>query len=93
MSKLNSYILVSTVAESANLKLYTSMHCIYKWVGHYIDHWSKYHIVFPLVRKSAAEVGLDLQNLVFAYLGVPRIPHSDNGREFVNDIVHDVANS
>ena len=62
-------------------------------MGHYNDHWSKYHVLFALARKSAAEVGLGLQNLVFAYLGVPRILHSDNGREFVNDIVHDVARS
>ena len=66
---------------------------IYKWVGHYMDHWSKYHVLFPLAHKSAAEVGLGLQNLIFAYLGVPRILHSDKGREFVNEIVHNVAKS
>ena len=63
----------------------------YKWVGHYMDHWSKFHILFPLMRKSAAEVGLNLQNQVFAYLGTPRILHSDNGREFVNEIVHELV--
>ena len=56
-----------------------------------MDHWSKFHVIFPLARKSAAEVGLGLQNHVFAYLGTPRILHSDNGREFVNEIVTDVA--
>ena len=30
---------------------------------------------------------------MFAYLGTPRILHSDNGREFVNEIVHDVVKS
>ena len=48
-------------------------------------------VLFPLSRKSAAEVGLNLQNRVFAYLGTPRILHSDNGREFVNEIVRDVV--
>ena len=66
---------------------------IYKWVGHYMDHWSKFHVLFALSRKSAAEVGLNLQNQVFAYLGTPRILHSDNGREFVNEIVRDVVKS
>ena len=61
--------------------------CTYKWIGHYMDHWSKFHILFALSRKSAAEVGYSLQNKVFAYLGTPRILHSDNGREFVNEIV------
>ena len=64
---------------------------IYKWIGHYMDHWSKFHVLFPLSRKSAAEVGLNLQNLVFAYLGTPGILHSDNGCEFVNEIVRDVV--
>ena len=52
-----------------------------------MDHWSKFHVLFPLARKSAAKVGLGLQNHVFAYLGTPRILHSDNGHEFVNEIV------
>lgn len=38
------------------------------------------------LRKSAAEVALNLQNHVFTILGIPRILHSDNGWEFVNDI-------
>ena len=24
---------------------------IYKWIAHYIDHWSEYHIHFPMVHK------------------------------------------
>lgn len=64
---------------------------MYKWIGHYMDHWSKLHILFPLARKSAAEVALNLRNQVFAYLGTPRILHSDNGREFVNQVVHSLV--
>ena len=52
-----------------------------------MDHWSKFHILFALSRKSAAEVSYNLQNKVFAYFGTPHILHSDNGREFVNEIV------
>ena len=50
---------------------------IYKWIGHYMDHWSKFHVIFPLSRKSCAKVALNLQNLVFSYLGTPKILHSD----------------
>ena len=64
---------------------------VYKWIGHYMDHWSKFHVLFLLSRKSAPEVGLNLQNRIFAYLGTPYILHSDNGREFVNEIVRDVT--
>ncbi len=64
---------------------------VYKWIGHYMDHWSKLHFLFPLARKSGAEVGLNLENHVFAVVGVPKILHSDNGREFVYEIVENVV--
>lgn len=41
--------------------------------------------------KSATEVGFNLKNQVFAFLGTPRILHSDNGREFANEIVHNLV--
>ena len=63
----------------------------YKWISHYMDHWAKFHILFALMRKSAAEVALNLQNHVFAVLGTPQILHSDNGREFVNEIIHSIV--
>lgn len=63
----------------------------YRWIGHYMDHWSKIHVLFPLCRKSAAEVALNLQTQVFSYLGTPKILHSDNGREFVNEIVTSIC--
>ena len=33
------------------------------------------------MHKSAHEVALNLQERVFSVVGVPRILHSDNGRE------------
>ena len=63
----------------------------YKWIGHYMDHWAKMHFLFPLMRKSGAEVATNLRSQVFAYVGIPKILHSDNGREFVNKIVQDVV--
>ena len=55
----------------------------FKWIGHYMDHWAKFHILFALMRKSAAEVALNLQNHVFAILGIPRILHSDAMKSFI----------
>ena len=63
----------------------------YKWIGHYMDHWAKFHALFPLMRKCAHEVALNLQNNVFSILGTPKILHSDNGREFVNGIIHNLV--
>ena len=37
--------------------------------------------------KQAAEVASNLVNKVFAYFGLPTILHSDNGKEFVANIV------
>lgn len=56
-----------------------------------MDHWAKFHILFPLVRKLAAEVAVALSNQVFAVLGTQKILHSDNGREFVNEIIHSIV--
>ncbi len=53
-----------------------------------MDHWSKIHVLFPLSRKSAAEVALNLQTQVFSYLGTPKILH---GREFVNETVTSIC--
>ena len=56
-----------------------------------MDHWAKFHTLFPLMRKCAHEVALNLQNNVFSILGTPKILHSDNGREFVNGIIHNLV--
>ena len=61
----------------------------YNYICHYMDHWSKYHIVWPLMRKSAVEVAMGLLNRVFPYFGLPKILQSDNGREFVNEVVRE----
>ena len=34
---------------------------------------------------------MNLQNQIFSYLGTPKILHSDNGREFVNDIISSIV--
>ncbi|XP_076037988.1 uncharacterized protein LOC143023355 [Oratosquilla oratoria] len=59
----------------------------YHYIGHFMDHFSKYHVLFPLKQKSAEEVGRLLEERVLAYFGPPNIFHSDNGREFVNQLI------
>ena len=50
-------------------------------------------MLFPLVQKSAAEVAVALSNhaSVCCPIGTPKILHSDNGREFVNEIIHSIV--
>ena len=45
------------------------------------------------MKKSAIEVAMGLVTRVFPYLGLPKILQSDNGREFVNEVVHDAVSS
>ena len=37
----------------------------YQWIGHFTDHWSCFHILFPLVTISADEVALNLCRYVY----------------------------
>ena len=60
----------------------------YNWIGHYVDHWSTFHVLFALQKKAAAEVALNLEMKVFSYLGLPKVLQSDCGREFVNALIH-----
>ena len=55
-----------------------------------MDHWLKYHVVFPLMRKFCTEVAFGLHRFIFSFLGTPKILHSDNGRESVNDIIQNL---
>ena len=59
----------------------------FKWIGHFMDHFSKYQVIFPLKNKTAQEVAEKIQECVLSYLGVPKIFHSENGREFVNELL------
>ena len=65
----------------------TSADGSYKWIGHVVDHFSKFHILFPMKKKEAVEVASNLMVRVFTYFGLPYILHSDRGKEFVNDII------
>lgn len=65
----------------------------FKWIAHYMDHWSKFHILFPLEWKTGALVADGLEANVFSVLGTPKVLHHDNGKEFVNEIVRQVVRS
>ena len=64
-----------------------------KWILHCVDHWSKFNFAYPLESKRASCVAVVLTQQLFPYFGVPRILHSDNGREFVNSIIKTTLDS
>ena len=55
----------------------------FHYIGHFTDHMSKFHILFPLKSKSAFEVARLIEERVLAYVGPPHISHSDNGRNLL----------
>ena len=59
----------------------------FKYICHVEDHFSKFHVIFPLQTKTAVEVAQGLQERYLSYFGPPRIFHTDNGREFVNSLL------
>jgi transposase InsO family protein len=59
---------------------------VYCWILNCIDHFSKFSWAFPLKNKSANEVAVKLRELLFVF-GPPRLLHSDNGREFVANVI------
>ena len=61
----------------------------YSYIAHYMDHWSKFHVICPLKRRTADELANGLNQQVFPYLGLTRIIHSDTGREFVNRVIRE----
>ena len=60
------------------------------WICHIVDHFSKFHIIFPLKRKCGQEVADGLRSRVLAYYGLPNILQCDNGTEFVNQLVENL---
>ena len=54
----------------------------YEYIGHFMDHFTKFHILFPLRTKTAEEVTTMLRERVLAYVGPPKIFHTDNGKVF-----------
>ena len=60
----------------------------YKYICHCMDHFTKFHIIYPLKKKSADEVAAKFRDRVLGYFGAPKRFHSDNGKEFVNQVLH-----
>lgn len=65
----------------------------YKWIMHAIDHWSKFNFAFPLQSKEAESVAAIFKTYIFPYFGIPKIFHTDNGREFANNIIENLIKS
>lgn len=59
----------------------------FRYIGHICDHFSKYHVLFPLRTKEPIEVASNLKRFYFSNFGLPKIVQFDNGAEFVDLII------
>jgi transposase InsO family protein len=59
----------------------------YRWILQLKDHFTKYCWGKALEHKEAREVYNSIREIFFLF-GAPRILQSDNGREFVNQLIN-----
>jgi hypothetical protein len=59
----------------------------FKYIGHYIDHFTKFNFLWPQQRKKASEVARCIIENVFSIVGLPLILQHDNGAEFCNKVM------
>ncbi|XP_026464653.1 KRAB-A domain-containing protein 2-like [Ctenocephalides felis] len=63
----------------------------FKFILNYQDHLTKFVVLRPLKSKTALEVANQLMDIL-SLLGAPFILQCDNGREFANRIIEELAN-
>ena len=59
----------------------------FSYIGHFVDHHTKYSVLFPLKRTDSFYVARKLCRYVFGHFGLPRILHSNLGRKYVDEII------
>lgn len=62
----------------------------FKFLMNYQDHSTKFLHLRPLTSKHARNVAEELSKIFFTF-GAPAILRSDNGREFVTAIIHELS--
>jgi len=62
----------------------------YRFIMNHQDHLTKLTILRPLKSKTAEEVAYQLMD-IFCMFGAPFILQRDNGREFANKIIQNMA--
>ena len=67
-------------------------HLEYKWLFHYQDHFFKFSILAPCTSKSPQEVAHVIIKDVISVIGAPMLLQSDNGKEFSNEVISNIAN-
>lgn len=62
----------------------------YRYILHYVEFLTKFHIIRPLKTKATNDVAKELL-YIFLDFGAPRILQSDNGREFTSQLIRQLS--
>ncbi|XP_068205348.1 KRAB-A domain-containing protein 2-like [Palaemon carinicauda] len=62
----------------------------YRFILHYMEYLTKFHVIRPLKSKIAADVANELL-FIFLDIGAPHILQSDNGREFTAEVIQELT--
>ena len=63
----------------------------FKYIGHMVDHFTRFNVIFAMKTKSAKETANLCIERFFSVFGLPLIFQSDNGSEFVNNVISAVT--
>ena len=62
----------------------------YRYILHYVDCLTKFHILRPIKNKTAVEVAREML-YIFLDIGAPLVLQSDNGREFTAHVISELG--
>ncbi|XP_050399925.1 uncharacterized protein LOC126817142 isoform X4 [Patella vulgata] len=62
----------------------------YLYIGHFMDYYSNYHVLFPLINSSPTAIVQGLSNNVFAYFGIPKVLMSSRGNNFLSEVIEKI---
>ncbi|KAI6649664.1 KRAB-A domain-containing protein 2-like [Oopsacas minuta] len=62
----------------------------FRFILHYMEYLTKFHVIRPQQRKTATEVANQLL-LISRDFGAPNILQSDNGREFTGQVIQELS--
>lgn len=80
------YIRERYLADLIDFRYYSDVNNGYKWMLVVIDSFSKFMWTVPLRDKSGGAVVPAIRS-IFVTNGIPLILHTDNGKEFCNDLM------
>jgi hypothetical protein len=59
----------------------------FKWIADVFDHFSNYHILWPMKSKTGIEIAQGLKTKVLPYFGLPKIFQIDNDLEIDTELL------